>query len=165
MALLDDIKLSLRVTADVLDAEVEMLIAAALYDMERAGVNPALLETVDGDLENAFVKNAVTAYCKAQFGYDNQEATRFNDSYERILNRLLNSKENIAAMALVPDAEVQNIFVGMTPSEVWRSLSYRPRKDEYRQALEWLKVTYTEDMTNAQLRALLAEACGITEGE
>lgn len=97
MSLLDDIKVSLRIVSDDFDSEVEMLMGAALYDMERAGVNPALLDA--DDLENAFVKTAVAAYCKAHFGYDNNEAERFNRTYEGILNRLLNSYENIAAIA------------------------------------------------------------------
>lgn len=104
MALLDDIRKSLRLSSDVLDEEVQMLIGSALYDMERVGVNPALLQ-VDEDegLSNPFVKNAVTAYCKAHFGYDNSEAMRFDDSYRRIVCDLLNSSENIAAMEEVPD--------------------------------------------------------------
>jgi len=79
------------------DAEVQMLIDAALYDMERAGVNPALLDAED--LENALVKKGVTAYCKANFGYDNAEAPRFDDAYNRVVIDLLNSSENIAAIA------------------------------------------------------------------
>lgn len=100
MALLDDIKASLRITSAKLDAEVQMLIGAALYDMERAGVNPELLALDDDteDLQNAFVKHAVTAYCKAEFGYDVDEAARFKDSYYRIVCDLLNSSQNVAAM-------------------------------------------------------------------
>ena len=98
MALLDDIKVALRLKTNALDAEVETLIGAALYDMERVGVNPALLDegTLD-DEPNFFVKQAVTAYCKAHFGYDNAEADRFDDAYRRIVCDLLNSSENIAA--------------------------------------------------------------------
>lgn len=103
MALLDDIKLSLRVTTPSLDHEVQMLVDGALYDMERAGVNPALLQVgEDGDIANAFVKHALTAYCKAHFGYDVPEAGRFDDSYRRIVCDLLNSDQNVAAL---PDPE------------------------------------------------------------
>ena len=99
MTLLADIKIALRVTTDALDSEVETLIGAALYDMERVGVNPALLEVDDEDgIENKFVKQAVTAYCKAHFGYDNAEADRLDEAYRRIVCDLLNSAENIAAM-------------------------------------------------------------------
>lgn len=96
MALRDDIKLALRLTSDVFDAEVDTLIDAALYDMERVGVDPALLDR--DDLENAFVKQAVTAYAKANFGYDNAEAPRFDEAYRRIVCDLMNSSANIAAM-------------------------------------------------------------------
>lgn len=101
MALLDDIKLSLRVATDDLDAEVRMLVDAAIYDMGRVGINPEILpDDADDEAENAFVKTAIAAYCKAHFGYDNQEANRFDDSYRRIVCDLLNSSENIAAMAV-----------------------------------------------------------------
>lgn len=96
MTLVDDIRKSLRVTTDSLDGEIEMLANAALYDMERAGVNPVLLE--DPDDLGPFTKHAVTAYCKAHFGYDVSEAERFDESYRRIVCDLLNSKENIAAI-------------------------------------------------------------------
>ena len=93
MALIDDIKLSLRVTTDALDTEVQAYIDAALYDMERVGVDLDLLTS-----DNAFVKTAIIAYCKAQFGYDNSEARRFDEAYRRIVCDLLNSSENIAAI-------------------------------------------------------------------
>ena len=99
MSLLEDIKKSLRVKTDTLDSEVQMLIDGALYDMWRVGVNPELLELDDDEnLENAFVKHAVTAYCKANFGYDVSEAMRFDDAYRRIVCDLMNSAENIAAI-------------------------------------------------------------------
>ena len=188
MALLDDIKLALRVTTGALDSEVGMLVGSALYDMERAGVNPALLAVdSEGNLSNDMVKNAVTTWCKANFGYDNSEAARFESVYDRLLNALLNSAENVAAIANEPASEptgettdepseeqaeepvdetdYASKFNGLSPAEVWASLSYRPTKREYQQACDWLGVTYDETATNAQLRALLAEACGVTEGE
>lgn len=108
MALIDDIKVSLRITTDAFNAEVQMLIDSALYDMERTGVNPALLALENGVLANAFVKNAVTAYCKAHFGYDNSEAERFDDSYRRIVCDLLNSSQNIAAIEPSDDTEADD---------------------------------------------------------
>lgn len=106
MALIDDIKLSLRLTTDALDSEVQMLVDSALFDMERVGVNPDLLQLDwDDDIPNAFVKNAVTCYCKAHFGYDNAEADRFDESYRRIVCDLLNSSHNIAAIEEVANGE------------------------------------------------------------
>lgn len=99
MALIDDIKVSLRVVSEKTDSEVQMLIDAALLDLERVGVNPALLEVdPEAGLSNALVKNAVTTYCKWQFGYDVTEAYRFESAYDRIVRDLLNSAENIAAI-------------------------------------------------------------------
>lgn len=49
-------------------------------------------------------------------------------------------------------------FTGMTATEVWRSLSYRPTKDELQQACDWLKLEYAEGATNAELTALLQAA-------
>lgn len=101
MTLHDDIRQALRVTSDAFDDEIDMLINAALYDMRRVGVNPDLLDpdgTESEDPACAYVRQAVVCYAKAHFGYDNPEATRFEDSYTRIVIDLMNSSENIAAM-------------------------------------------------------------------
>lgn len=99
MTLLDDIKVSLRITSDAFDAEVSMLIDAALYDMGRVGIDPDLLEKVDDEIANPFVKQAITCYAKAHMGYDVSEADRFDASYRRIVCDLMNSSANIAAMS------------------------------------------------------------------
>lgn len=95
----EDIRVALRVSGDYLDPEIETLIGAARYDMERAGVEPNILalNPMTKNLDNAFVKQAVVNYCKAESGYDVSEADRFKDSYYRIVNDLLNSGANIAA--------------------------------------------------------------------
>ena len=96
--LIDTVKTSLRLTSSEFDEEAEMLIDGALRDMERAGVDPALLElNKSADIDDPLVKTAVTVYCKAHFGYDNPEADRFIAVYERIVCDLLNSASNIAA--------------------------------------------------------------------
>ena len=63
-----------------------------------------------------------------------------------------------------PVGAVANRFIGLTAQEVWASLSYRPTKAEYTQACDWLGIEYGENATNSELRALLAEACGVEEG-
>ena len=107
MTLIDDIKVSLRVTSGAFDSEVRGLIDAARFDMERAGVDPTLLalDPVEQDLSNEFVKQAIRCYAKAHFGYDNPEADRFDDSYRRIVCDLMNSKHNVAAIANEPTEE------------------------------------------------------------
>lgn len=118
MTLFEDIKVSLRVVTDKTDSEVQTLIDAALYDMERVGVNPALLQLDgDSDLPNAFVKNAVRCYCKGMYGYDNAESGAFMDSYYRIVNDLLNSSQNIAAIEEEADVEQEPQETGLAPSD------------------------------------------------
>lgn len=88
MALVDDVKVALRVSSDAYDSEVEGLIAAAKRDLDRVGV-PAEMLSVGS--EDALAKMAVTLYCKAHFGYDNSEAGRFMESYRQIVADMLNS--------------------------------------------------------------------------
>lgn len=99
MSLLDDMKLSLRINADDFDVEIDALIGAAMDDMARVGVRPELLETDEnGDLlrHNMLVWQAIAAYCKSRFGFDNGDAGRFDDAYYRTVIDLMNSTANVA---------------------------------------------------------------------
>lgn len=87
-------KLVLRVSGTALDSEVDMLIAAALADMARVGIRAELLE--EGSM-SPLVKQAVACYCKANFGFDNDEAERLDSSYRQCVADLLNSTANEAA--------------------------------------------------------------------
>lgn len=87
MALLDDVKVALRVSTDALDAEVSAVVDAATADMKRVGVPESML----GDKIDPYVKLAVILFAKAHFGYDNDEAPRFEASYRQIVKDILNS--------------------------------------------------------------------------
>ena len=64
MALLDEVKLSLRVTTNAYDDELNGLIESAKLDLGIAGVVlPATLDDV--------VKTAIKTYCKLNFGTPN----------------------------------------------------------------------------------------------
>ncbi len=97
MAFKDDIKLMLRIKSDAFDSEVEMLIDAAKADMVRVGVREELVNPQDERSMNPLVKQAISCYAKARFGYDNSEATRFDRSYHQTVTDLMNSAANIAA--------------------------------------------------------------------
>ena len=97
MALLDDMKLVLRVSTDAYDSEVNLLIEAAKADMLRVGVLPDMVNPPVGEDEAPLVIQAIACYCKAHFGYDNSEAARFERSYRQTVTDLLNSSANIAA--------------------------------------------------------------------
>ena len=88
MALIDDIKLSLRVSSPAADVEVAALIEAAISDMRRVGVDEQLLNKKK---MHPLTKMAVICYCKANFGYDNAEAERFYTIYRQTVCDLMNS--------------------------------------------------------------------------
>jgi uncharacterized phage protein (predicted DNA packaging) len=74
MALLDDVKDALRVSDSEKDTEIGDLIAAALADLLLAGVT--------ADSTDPLVKRAVILFAKAQYGWDNPEADRFQKCYD-----------------------------------------------------------------------------------
>lgn len=88
---LDELKLMLRVTSDVYDHEILIEAEAALRDMERVGIREDYIKEA-----NASVRHAVACYVKANFGYDNEEADRFNRSYRQMVIDMLNSDKNKA---------------------------------------------------------------------
>lgn len=93
MALLDEMRVRLRVTSKVTDEEIESEILAAIRDMRRCGVKESLLD-VDDELD-PLVKHAVALYCKAFYGADNAtERPQFLASYNQTVCDLLNSKSN-----------------------------------------------------------------------
>lgn len=92
MALLDEMRIRLRVTSELTDAEIQDEINAALADMRRVGIKEHLLDVENPDV---LVKHAIALYCKAYYGYDNaNERPQFIVAYERTVCDLLNSKAN-----------------------------------------------------------------------
>lgn len=89
MALLDDVKLALRVTNMAFDNEIEDLIKAAQQDLVLAGVD----ENKVKNNEDPLIKRAIVVYCKANFGYDNPDAERFQKSYDLLKMHLALSLE------------------------------------------------------------------------
>lgn len=99
MSLVDDIKLSLRIVTEDFDPEIRALADAAMADMARVGVRAELLELdEDGNLlrRDALVWQAVVAFCKSRFGFDNGDAGRFEEAYYRTVVDLMNSTANAA---------------------------------------------------------------------
>ena len=92
--LLDDVRVAVRVSGKATDGEIQMWVDAALADMERAGVNPALLSP---ESLAPLAKAAVVSYVKANYGYDVDERAQFADMYRSTLTALLNSPANVAS--------------------------------------------------------------------
>lgn len=111
MALLDEMRTRLRVTTTLTDDEIEGEIYAAIADMRRCGVKDSLL-----DDPSPLVKHAIALYCKAYYGYDNNEREQFVIAYERTLCDLLNSKANEYLFpAYEGDDELPRAGLGMAP--------------------------------------------------
>ena len=89
MALRDEVRAVLRVSSTLYDSEVDTLIGSALFDMRNKGISEEFLGT-EGD-RPAIVRQAVALWCKANFGYDNDEAPRFMAAYESIVCSLMAS--------------------------------------------------------------------------
>lgn len=83
--MLEEVKMELRVSNNSYDNEINNLIDACKSDLETSGVAPSYFEE-----ENlrALIKHAIRIYCKAQFGYDNPDAQRLNESYELLKQKL-----------------------------------------------------------------------------
>ncbi|MEK4381171.1 head-tail connector protein [Aeribacillus sp. FSL K6-2848] len=81
--MLESVKRALRVTVSDFDEEIQDLIDAAKRDLEIAGVDKDKI--VDTD---KLIRRAIITYCKANFGYDNPEAERFQQSYDMLKQHL-----------------------------------------------------------------------------
>lgn len=87
MALIDDVKLVLRVSGTAHDTEIGDLIATASADLALSGVT---VTTTD-----SLIKRAISLYCKANFGYDNPEAERYQQCYDMLKAHLATSEDYI----------------------------------------------------------------------
>jgi len=86
MPLIDEIKPILRITNDGFNGEIQGLIDACKVDLKISGINNI-------DEADALIKRAIILYCKTNFGYDNPEADRFQESYDMLKNHLSLSSE------------------------------------------------------------------------
>lgn len=93
MALIDDVKVSLRVVSEMTDVEVQGLIDAATQDMRRVGVRGELL---DAEKPNPLAKCAVLMFCKANYGFDNSEGSTYQERYKWCVLSMMNSSKNEA---------------------------------------------------------------------
>lgn len=95
MAILDDVKVALRIAATTndFDTEIQDLINAAIADLKMAGV--VADKAVDSD---ALIKRAIVTYCKSHFGYDNPDAERFLESYLMLKRHLVLSVDYTEAV-------------------------------------------------------------------
>lgn len=98
MALLDKIKKTLRITSSAFDEEVGDLIAACQHDLMLSGVS----EEKAADESDPLILRAITVYAKANFGFDNPDAEKLQESYNMIKCHLTLSQEYTQTEATTP---------------------------------------------------------------
>lgn len=81
--MLEQVKNALRITSEDFDAEICLLIVACLESLKALGVVVALDETT-GIPTSAQIRLAVIAYCKWQFG-NNEDKDQWREIYDRKL--------------------------------------------------------------------------------
>lgn len=74
MALIDDIRLSLRIKNNAYDTEIQGLIDACKIDLNIAGVQKV-------EESEPLTAQAIKLYCKGNFGYD-ENSENFQQAYE-----------------------------------------------------------------------------------
>ena len=79
--MLEKVKLALRISNTVFDAEIEDLIEAACMDLKIAGV-------VIINIDDPLIMRAVIIYCKANFGLDNKDSEKYQKSYDMLKQHL-----------------------------------------------------------------------------
>lgn len=84
--LLEKIKLSLRIFDDIFDPEIEDLIEAALSNLETSGIKNI-------NISDPQIIRAVTLYCKANFGFNNNESEQFQNCYINLVKHLATSSK------------------------------------------------------------------------
>jgi nicotinamide riboside kinase len=88
MALIDDVKVALRISSTNIsfNTEINDLINASKKDLLRSGI-------VVTDETDPLIKRCIVTYCKAYFGYDNPDADRLIKAYEMLKMHLMLSTE------------------------------------------------------------------------
>ena len=88
MALLDDVKLYLRISHTLLDSEIADVIASARFEMIRAGVDETVANATTG--ETGLVDQAIKTYVKAYYS-EPKDAEKYSESFKYQLDNLRKS--------------------------------------------------------------------------
>jgi len=96
MAILDDVKVTLRISNTAYDGEITDLISAAQQDLILSGV---ISEKVN-DETDVLIKRAVLCYVKANFGWKNTDADRLQKSYDLLKTHLTLAEDYITEVVV-----------------------------------------------------------------
>jgi hypothetical protein len=96
LAILDDIKITLRISNMAYNGEISDLIEAAKTDLANVNINVDKKVTIDSvEVIDPLIKRAITLYVVANFGLNNPDADRLQRAYESLKNHLSLSQEYI----------------------------------------------------------------------
>lgn len=88
MELLDQIKISMRISHDKLDENIKSDIETGLLDMRRVGIQPYTnADGSEGQLKDGLIGKAVELYCKAQSDFQGK-GDQYHASYENLRDAL-----------------------------------------------------------------------------
>lgn len=84
--MIESVKGALRVTSNdpLIIEEIEDLISSARMDLIQSGVSSEIANKDDDPL----IKRAIIIYAKSNYGIDNPDADRFQDSYNMLKQHL-----------------------------------------------------------------------------
>lgn len=74
--IVDKVKLALRISHNLLDAEISDVIASARMELKRAGVGS---DYADGDTED--IETAIRTYALSYYASDEKDAERYQNSF------------------------------------------------------------------------------------
>lgn len=86
MSLVEDVKLYLRISHDLLDDEIETVIASARQEMIRAGVKTAVANGEDLG-SSQIVEQAIKTYVKMYYA-DTADAEKYGESFKYQLDNI-----------------------------------------------------------------------------
>lgn len=78
MAILQEVKLALRISNSAFDTEIQDIIDACKIDLVEAGAENTTDDT------DALVKRAIILYAKANFGMANPDMEKYQKAYDRL---------------------------------------------------------------------------------
>ena len=145
MAILDDVKISLRITSTAYNTEINDLISACKADLTLSGINTT-------DDTDTLIKRCIMSYVKAHFGYNNPDSYRLKEAYDS-LKRHLALTESYAFYSLTFTVqEADTTAIREASIKLWNDeLNYEETKstDVNGQAVFYLraKANYKYDVT------------------
>ena len=89
MADIQDLRAYLRINHSLTDSEITDLIEAAKADLVIGGIKPEKV----ADESDPLIKKALVGYLKGNYGLDNEDAEKYQASYERLRDRLALSSD------------------------------------------------------------------------